>query len=78
VKIYVVFSHELVELDVLRIEPPFPPFGIKRRGYAWIPERSIELPASKLEAGDFGIPFARGTHPNVLIDSGVSKGIAQE
>jgi hypothetical protein len=45
VEIYVVLSHELVEMDVLGIEPPLLPFGCEVRCDAKIAYRGFELEA---------------------------------
>lgn len=43
VEVNVVLAHELVELDIVVVEPPFAPARIERCRDAGISERSVEL-----------------------------------
>jgi hypothetical protein len=43
VKVNVVLSHELVEMNVLGVEPPLPPLGCKIRGDANITYAGFKL-----------------------------------
>lgn len=43
VKVNVILAHELIEFDILRVEPPMFPLGCKIRSYTWVSNRSVEL-----------------------------------
>lgn len=44
-EIYIVFAHELIEMDVLRITPPSLPLGREIRGNTEVAYRGFELEA---------------------------------
>ena len=45
VEIHVVFAHELIEMDVLGIQPPLLPLGCEIRGNTKVTYRCVELKA---------------------------------
>jgi len=42
-EVYIVLAHELIEMDVLRIEPPLLPLGCEIRGNAKVTDRGLKL-----------------------------------
>jgi hypothetical protein len=42
-EINVVFSHKLVEADVIGVQPPLLPFRCIAGGYTWVSDAGVEL-----------------------------------
>lgn len=42
-EIDIIFTHELVKINVFRVEPPFLPFGEVVGRYTWVSDRGIKL-----------------------------------
>lgn len=50
VEIDVVLAHELVKINIFRIEPPLLPFGQVVGGYTWVSDGGIKLVCGQASA----------------------------